>query len=84
MEGFTYVCSKSWDSGGARFVRITDINIDGKLSSTGVKYIDITESKKIYSEKKNDILMARTGATYGKTMIFEEDYPAIYAGFLIN
>jgi len=28
--------------------------------------------------------MARTGATYGKTMIFEEDYPAIYAGFLIK
>ena len=28
--------------------------------------------------------MARTGATFGKTMIFEEDYPAIYAGFLIK
>jgi type I restriction enzyme S subunit len=28
--------------------------------------------------------MARTGATYGKTMIFEDDYPAIYAGFLIK
>ena len=33
---------------------------------------------------KNDLLMARTGATYGKTMIFVEDYPAIYAGFLIK
>ena len=28
--------------------------------------------------------MARTGATFGKTMIFDEDYPAIYAGFLIK
>ncbi len=28
--------------------------------------------------------MARTGATFGKTMIFEEDYPAIFAGFLIK
>ena len=28
--------------------------------------------------------MARTGATYGKTVIFEEEYPAIYAGFLIK
>ena len=28
--------------------------------------------------------MARTGATYGKTMIFEENYPAVYAGFLIK
>jgi restriction endonuclease S subunit len=33
---------------------------------------------------KGDILVARTGATYGKTMIFEEDYPAVFASFLIR
>src|SRR5690606_7937088 len=48
------------------------------------KYVDINEENERFILKKNDLLMARTGATYGKTMIFDEDYPAIYAGFLIK
>ena len=28
--------------------------------------------------------MARTGATFGKTLLFNEDYPAAYASFLIK
>ena len=28
--------------------------------------------------------MARTGATYGKTMIFDENYTAVFASFLIR
>ena len=28
--------------------------------------------------------MARTGATYGKTMFYEENTPAVYASFLIR
>lgn len=82
---FTYGYSaKAQDSGDARFVRITDININGKLIETDLKYVDISSENERYLLKKNDLLMARTGATYGKTMIFEEDYPAIYAGFLIK
>ena len=46
--------------------------------------MDISDENKKYLLKKNDLLMARTGATFGKTMIFEEDYPSIYAGFLIK
>jgi type I restriction enzyme S subunit len=82
---FTYGYSaKAQDSGDTRFVRITDININGKLIETDLKYVDISSENERYLLKKNDLLMARTGATYGKTMIFEEDYPAIYAGFLIK
>lgn len=82
---FTYgYVAKAEDSGDARFVRITDINIDGKLIATDAKFVAITNENKKFILKKNDILMARTGATYGKTMIFEENYPAIYAGFLIK
>ena len=33
---------------------------------------------------KGDILVARTGATYGKTMMFEEDYPSVFASYLIR
>ena len=82
---FTYgYAAKAQDSGGGRFVRITDINSDGKLISTDSKYVELSQENAKYLLKKNDLLMARTGATYGKTMIFEEDYPAIYAGFLIK
>ena len=34
--------------------------------------------------KKGDILFARSGATVGKTFIFEEDYDACFAGYLIK
>lgn len=82
---FTYgYAAKAQDSGDARFVRITDINTDGKLIPSDVKYVDISVENEKYLLKKNDLLMARTGATYGKTMIYSEDYPAIYAGFLIK
>ena len=85
IGSFTYgYVAKAQDHGDARFVRITDINNNGKLIATEPKYVDITNENKRFILKKNDLLMARTGATYGKTMIFEEDYPAIYAGFLIK
>jgi len=85
LGGFTYgYVAKAQDSGNARFVRISDININGKLLATKAKYVDISDDNEKYILKNNDLLMARTGATYGKTMIFEEDYPAIYAGFLIK
>ena len=82
---FTYgYAAKAMDSGDARFVRITDINKDGKLSKENPMFVDLNEENEKYTLDKNDLLMARTGATFGKTMIFEEDYPAVYAGFLIK
>lgn len=82
---FTYgYIAKAQDAGTARFIRISDINANGKLIPNGEKYIDVLPECKKYLLKKNDLLMARTGATYGKTMIFSEDYPAVYAGFLIK
>lgn len=82
---FTYgYVAKAQEAGNARFVRITDINSSGKLIADKAKYVDISEANEKFFLKKNDLLMARTGATYGKTMLFEEDYPAIYAGFLIK
>lgn len=85
IGNFTYgYAAKAMDSGDARFVRITDINKDGKLSKENPMYVELNEENEKYILDKNDLLMARTGATFGKTMIFEEDYPAVYAGFLIK
>ena len=82
---FTYgYAAKAQDIGSSRFVRISDINTNGKLSPNKSKFIDLSKDNEKYVLKKNDLLMARTGATFGKTMIFEENYPAIYAGFLIK
>lgn len=79
--GFT---EKAAEQGDARFVRITDISQDGTLRSEDPKFISLTKAARESLLSKGDILVARTGATFGKTMIFEEDYPAVFASFLIR
>ena len=71
-------------SGTARFIRITDIGDNGKLITTDPKYIDLTSDSEKYLLEKGDILMARTGATFGKTMLFDTGNPSVYASFLIR
>ena len=75
--------AKALDSGFLRFIRITDITPEGKLSSCNAKYIKSNEDCLNYLVKKGDILMARTGATYGKTLLINENISAVYASFLI-
>jgi type I restriction enzyme M protein len=79
--GFTAAAA---DKGDVRFVRITDIGPDGRLRKEAPKYINLTNEIKPYLLKKGDLLVARTGATFGKTMIFDEDYPAVFASYLIR
>ena len=70
--------------GDARFIRITDISEDGFLSSKESKFITMTHQSKKSLLARGDILVARTGATYGKTMLFDEDYSAVFASYLIR
>ena len=79
--GFT---EKAAEKGDARFVRITDISPDGKLRAVDPKFITLTKDARTSLLSNGDILVARTGATFGKTMIFEETYPAVFASFLIR
>ena len=79
--GFT---AKADDEGNARFIRITDISEDGMLCSEDPKFITLTSKARESLLAKGDILVARTGATYGKTLLFEEDYPAVFASYLIR
>ena len=81
VYGYT---DKAKETGSARFVRITDISEDGRLNPYDAKYVDLTEESKKYLLAKGDLLLARTGATYGKTLYFESDEPAVYASFLIK
>jgi restriction endonuclease S subunit len=72
------------ESGDTRFIRITDIDENGHLKTTEQKFINLTKESKPYLLNKNDLLVARTGATFGKTVLFQESYPAIFASYLIR
>ena len=79
--GFT---AKAADEGDARFIRITDISEDGTLRSENPKFITLTSEAQKSLLMKGDILVARTGATYGKTMLFVEEHPSVFASYLIR
>lgn len=66
-----------------RYIRITDITEDGKLRKSTYRTLPYQKAEG-YMLKKGDILFARSGATVGKTFIFEEDYDACFAGYLIK
>lgn len=66
-----------------RYIRITDIIEDGKLRKSTYRTLPYQKAEG-YMLKKGDILFARSGATVGKTFIFEEDYDACFAGYLIK
>ena len=75
---------KAQEHGDTRFLRITDIAEDGTMKPDGAKYILLNDESKKYLVKKGDLLLARTGATYGKTLYVPDDSPAVYASFLIK
>ena len=71
-------------SGDARYIRITDITEDGTLNPFDARYTCVSTENSEYLLKRGDLVMARTGATYGKTLFYDSDAPAIYASFLIK
>lgn len=82
---FTYgLTDKALESGTARYIRITDISEDGYLLDNDCKYLNITDDNSKYVLNKGDLVVARTGASYGKTLYFDSDDPGIYASFLIK
>lgn len=66
-----------------RYIRITDIDENGKLKDDDIKSLNNNDSKD-YMLEKGDLLFARSGATVGKTYLFDENYRACYAGYLIK
>jgi type I restriction enzyme, S subunit len=67
-----------------RFVRITDIDDNGRLKDDGKAGISL-ENGSQYILEKDDIVIARTGATVGKALRFKESYgKCAFAGYLIK
>ncbi|UWG46775.1 Restriction endonuclease S subunit [Halanaeroarchaeum sp. HSR-CO] len=76
--------AEDFDSEKPRYIRITDIADDGHLKQDDPKSISRLQSEG-YELQNGDLLFARTGATVGKTLLYQEDYPeAAYAGYLIR
>ena len=85
LAEFTYgLGASAEDNGRYRFIRITDIDDKGLLINEGKKFVNIKDDEKKYILNKGDVLIARTGATYGKCLYFNSDEPSIYAGYLIK
>ncbi len=74
----------SYSSELPKYLRITDISVNGNLIKEEQKSVALKEYEK-YVLKKNDIVFARTGNTTGKTYLYDqEDGELVYAGFLIK
>lgn len=66
-----------------RYIRITDIDSFGNLKNDTFRSLPMEQAKS-YMLKKGDLLLARSGATVGKTYIHENDIEACFAGYLIR
>lgn len=76
--------SKPFETGSPRYIRITDIDDDGRLIEDELVTID-SDNYDDYILEDNDFLFARTGNTVGKTLLYRTNYgPAVYAGYLIR
>ena len=66
------------------YLRITDIDDDGYFNSDKKKSVNDTNSNSFYLSK-NDLVFVRTGATVGKSYLYNEnDGKLVFAGFLIR
>jgi len=74
----------AYDDALPRYIRITDITLDGRLKDKGV--LSLTEeSASDYILQDQDILLARSGATVGKAFLYEKQMGrAAFAGYLIR
>ena len=70
--------------GFPRYIRITDITEDGQFDDGNPKSV-ITAEREKYTLKDGDIVLARTGASTGKSYLYRRsDGELVYAGFLIK
>lgn len=66
------------------YIRITDIDDEGNFSSKKKKSVNDISSNNFYLHK-NDLVFVRTGATVGKSYLYNEnDGKLVFAGFLIR
>lgn len=81
---YGYTESASSQEVGPKFLRITDIQND-KVNWGTVPYCKITEKElKKYKLEDDDIVVARTGATTGKSYLINNPPVSVFASYLIR
>ena len=77
---------KSSSVGKIAVLRMGNITNWGTIDYSDLVYSSNDEDIKQYSLKKNDLLFNRTNSSewVGKTAVYKEERPAIYAGYLIR
>ena len=75
--------SGSYVDEGVRFLRITDITEDGSITEQGV-YLEEKDVPFEYFVNKWDLLFSRSGATVGKSCVFEGEEKSSFAGYLVR
>ena len=81
---YGYTESASLEQVGPKFLRITDIQ-DGVVNWANVPFCKIGDTDfERYAVSKNDIMIARTGATTGKSYLIVDDVKAVFASYLIR
>lgn len=75
---------KSTAEGNYRYIRITDIDNNGKLIKENKKYIKHSNESINFILLDNDLLMARTGATFAKVLLYKNHEPSVFASYLIR
>ena len=73
-----------YDSRFPTYIRITDITEDGKFSDESRASV-VHPSAESYFLESGDLVFARTGASVGKSYLYDpKDGALVYAGFLIR
>lgn len=81
---YGYTEKSSFDIAGPHYLRITDIQGE-TVDWNNVPNCSIDETNyQKYSLHPNDIVVARTGATTGKSYMIGEDVDAVFASYLIR
>ena len=81
---YGYTESASWEQVGPKFLRITDIQ-DGVVDWANVPFCKISDTDfERYAVSQNDIMIARTGATTGKSYLIVDEVKAVFASYLIR
>ena len=82
---YGYTAKSNRTSGGAKMLRITDIQ-DNRVDWSQVPFCAISAPDKAkYLLKKWDLVFARTGATVGKSFLIQDDVSdSVFASYLIR
>lgn len=75
---------KAKDKGDYRYIRITDIDKEGNLEPENKMFIEYSKEAEKFVLEDGDLLMARTGATFGKVLLYRDIEKSVFASYLIK